>query len=556
MTEAELKAYITRHFPKENESCEWKQFSNLTHSISGRKGDDAISYASAIANVEGGHMVIGVEDKTLDIKGINNFHDYTPENLPHRLMGNCTNLVSEGLKVESYSTSDTHKTVWIIHIPKHSPRKPVFAHKTAWQRKGDALIPITPKRENVILNESIGKVFDWSAVVVENASLQDLEPSALAKARGQFKNKFPLLATEVDAWDDITFLNKAKLTIKGKLTRTAILLLGKPEAEHFINPAEAKISWILKDSKGNERDYQIFTCPFLLAVDGVFSKIRNLKYRYIRDQSLFPEEVDMYEPYIIREALNNCIAHQDYEQGGRINVVEFDDELVFSNLGSFIPGTLEKVIEQDAPEETYRNPFLVTAMFNLIMVDTIGSGIRRMFSFQRQKFFPMPEYDLSKGKVKVTITGKVIDLEYARTLAQNPDLTLEEIMLLDKVQKKKNISDQQAASLKAKKLIEGRKPNFHISANIAETTGQKAEYIKNRAFKDQHYKNLILEFIDRYGACTKEDVDRLILDILPAVLDNDQKKNKVRNILYAMSKREQTIVNQGTNRNPIWKKNV
>ena len=191
-------------------------------------------------------MVIGVEDKTLDIKGINNFHDYTPENLPHRLMGNCANLVSEGLKVESYSTSDTHKTVWIIHIPKHSPRKPVFAHKTAWQRKGDALIPITPERENVILNEPIGKVFDWSAVVVENASLQDLDPSALAKARGQFKNKFPLLATEVDAWDDITFLNKAKLTIKGKLTRTAILLLGKPEAEHFINPAEAKINAIIK----------------------------------------------------------------------------------------------------------------------------------------------------------------------------------------------------------------------------------------------------------------------------------------------------------------------
>ncbi len=556
MKETELKAYLQKHFPRENESCEWKSFSILTHSVSAHKGEDVISYVAAIANMEGGHLVIGVEDETLNIKGIQNFHDYTPENLPARLMGNCPNLNSEGLKVEQHTTVDTQMTVWIIHIPKHNPRKPVYAHKTAWQRKGDVLIPMTAERENAILNEPTGKWFDWSAVVVEGATIEDLEPLAIANARENFKNKFTSLMLEVDSWDDITFLNKAKLTIKGKLTRTAIILLGKPEAEHFINPAEAKIRWILKDSKGNERDYQIFTCPFFLSVDGVFAKIRNLKYRYIRDNSLFPDEVDMYEPFIIREALNNCIAHQDYEKGGRINVIEFEDGLVFSNLGNFIPGSLEKVIEQDAPEETYRNPFLVTAMFNLKMVDTIGSGIRRMFNYQRQRFFPMPEYDLSGGKVKVAITGKVLDLDYARALAKNPDLRIEEIILLDKVQKKKSITDQEAAILKSKKLIEGRKPNYYISAFVAGTTGQKADYIKNRAFKDQHYKNLILDFIDKYDSCTREDIDRLILDILPAVLDNVQKKNKVRNIVYAMSKREKIIVNQGTNRNPIWKRNI
>ena len=60
----------------------------------------------------------------------------------------------------------------------------------------------------------------------------------------------------------LTFLNKAKLTIKGKITRAAIIFLGRAESEHFIGPAEAKIRWLLKDAKGNDKDYHIESCPF------------------------------------------------------------------------------------------------------------------------------------------------------------------------------------------------------------------------------------------------------------------------------------------------------
>ncbi len=106
--------------------------------------------------------------------------------------------------------------------------------------------------------------------------------------------------------------------------------------------------------------------------------------------------------------------------------------------------------------------------------------------------------------------------------------------------------------MKIKGLIEGRKPNFHISARVANVTGEKAKYIRQRGFKDNHYKTLIIEFITKYGKATKKDIDNLIIDILPDVLDNNQKKNKVRNIVYAMSKREKTIINHGTHRSPEW----
>jgi len=34
-------------------------------------------------------------------------------------------------------------------------------------------------------------------------------------------------------------------------------------------------------------------------------------------------------------------------------------------------------------------------MVNLNVIDTIGSGIKKMFTKQKERFFPMPDYDIS-----------------------------------------------------------------------------------------------------------------------------------------------------------------
>ncbi len=123
-------------------------------------------------------------------------------------------------------------------------------------------------------------------------------------------------------------------------------------------------------------------------------------------------------------------------------------------------------------------------MVNLNMIDTIGSGIKRMFSIQRKKFFPLPEYSFANEQVKVEITGKVLDMNYASKLSQMPALMLYDIMLLDKVQKYKPLEDSEIKRLKNNKLIEGRKPNFHISSRVAGKTGQAADYMKMRGIDD------------------------------------------------------------------------
>jgi len=504
--------------------------------------------------MEGGVVIIGVEDANGRILGISDIGDYTAENLPFRLKGNCTNLNVEQMSVDEYITTDTQKIVWIIHVPKHQPRLPVYAHKQGWQRIGDNLVTLTAERKTIILQEPITLIEDWSREICEGATINDLSTAAILRARKNYATKFPHLASDLEDWDDITFLNKAKICIDGQITRTAILLLGLPESVHYLQSAQTQISWILKDRDNIELDYQHFPPPYLLQVEEVFQKVRNLRYRYMKGDSIFPEEVDMYDPYVMREALHNAIAHQDYTMSGRIFLVEFPDRLLFINDGSFIPGSVEAVIEKDAPNTQSRNPFLAQAMVNLGMIDTIGSGIKKMFITQRKRFFPMPDYEIEAHKVTVQVYGKVLDLEYARLLAQIPELSLREIILLDNIQKHKPISTQAATELRGKGYIEGRRPNYLISSNIAKVTGDKASYIKNRGFKDAHYKKMVMEYLDKYQKASRADITKLLFDILPGVLSEKQKDNKIRNILYAMSKREGTIENIGSSRKPIWVK--
>ena len=537
-----------RGLPAETEVFEFKEAKS---GYDFRKLGKYFSALSNEANLKGAPhawLIFGIKDRGRTIVG-SRFRSERKDldSLKGEIAGKITNRVTF---IEIYELLLADGRVLMFQIPAAPKGIPIAFEGHYYGRDGEELSPLNLEEIERIRAQSMTE--DWSAIIVRDAAINDLDPSAIGKARKNYKDKFPGLSGDVDSWDDLTFLNKAKLTIKGKITRAAIILLGRAESEHFIGHAEVKIRWVLKDAKGNDKDYHIESCPLLLAVDKIYSKIRNLKYRYMKDGTLFPDEVDQYEPFIIREAINNCIAHQDYTKGGRINVVEMDDQLVFTNLGSFIPGSVERVVREDAPEEYYRNKFLATAMFNLKMVDTAGGGIRKMFNYQRARFFPMPEYELSKERVKVTIIGKVLDLDFARVLAKKRDLDLDDIIALDKVQKKKVLTDSESKRLKVKRLIEGRKPNYHISFDVAEKTNMQAEYIKTRGLKDDHFKTLILEYLDKYKQASKEDIDKLLLDILPGVLDENQKKNKIRNLIYAMSKKDKTIINRGTNRYPKW----
>ncbi len=548
---ADLTALLDRLRAEPRES-EWLEFKT------NRYEPQAIGeYLSALANSAcllgkpRGYLVFGIEDGTHAVVGTS-FDPQAETGQGNQLLPLWLAL---GLKPKlgfDMHTCQYHGQRVVVFEVHPAFDRPVEFYGKAFVRNGSSKTALVgyPDKERAIWSRRV----DWSAQVCEQATLSDLDPLAIAEARRQFaeKNKTkPDRLAELAAWDDATFLNKAKLTVRGAITHAALLLLGREESTSLLAPAVARISWILKNERNEELDYEHFGPPLLLNVNKVLARIRNLTVRELPDGTLFPVELTQYDPWVIREALHNCIAHQDYGLRGRVQVVETPHALLLTNVGGFLPGRVEAVIDQDAPLEIYRNPYLAEAMVSLNMIDTQGGGIKRMFQAQRRRFFPLPDYDLTRPeRVMVTLRGRILDVRYTRLLMAQGELDLGTIMLLDKVQKGLRIDADEAKRLKAAKLVEGRYPNLLVAGSVAAATGDKARHIRNRGFDNRYYRDLIVDLVREHQPVSREDIDKLLMDKLPEVLSESQKVSKVHNLITALSGK--AIKNVGTRQASQW----
>ena len=554
MTNPELIELIDelRALPKENEWVEFKTGNVTTNDKLGQY-ISGLSNAACIANQAFAYLVFGINDETHQAVGTNfNFKNRKEGNEELELW--IRRFLSPSIKFDHFVCDYGTNHLEIFRIPA-ATGEPTNFKNYPYIRFDSSLTDL--KKYPHFLRAIYNSQTDWSAQIVEKATIDNLDAKAIQLAREKYKEKNTNASfyDEIDNWSNKIFLDKLKITIDGKITNTAIILLGKPESAHFISPAVAQITWKLDTE---EKAYEHFGMPLFSEINAILSKIRNVKYKFFPDNQLVATEVMKYDSEVILEALNNCIAHQDYSRHSRILLTEQINKLIFSSEGSFFEGTAEDYTAGDKTPKKYRNKWLAEAMVNLNMIDSLGYGIHKMYKSQRKRYFPLPDYTKStRDNVVLEIYGHTIDENYSKLLIEKKDdLSLTEVILLDKVQKNLAINDDAAKLLKNKKLIEGRKPNYYISASIAELTGQKAGYIRNRGFKDDHYKKLILEYLDKYGSASKDDIDKLILDILPEVLDKKQKENKVRNLLYTMHKKDKSIINKGTARKSSWKKFV
>ena len=539
MTELELQQYLLREYPQENARCEWKEFKNLKNSFCGDEKNDVISYVSAIANMDGGDLVIGVHDKTLEIVGTDTYN-YDKQKAILRLTERCVNLSTEDLYIDEFITDDTNRKVWVIHIPKHLHKRPVIAHNKAWQRIEDSLVEMTTERMSTILDEPIFSETDWSAQIVSDATIDDLDEVAIAKARMMFKKVHSRIPeAEVNAWTVETFLSKCGIMKNGGITRAAIILLGKYESAFKLRPAVVQVTWTRRDEKQDVVDYEHFTVPFILTVDEILSKIENLTMREMPGGTLFPDTMKQYDDYTIREALHNCIAHQDYTMQQRINFVENPTYLYYSNAGSFIPGTLENALTNEEPQAYFRNECLCRAMVDFNMIDTVSRGIKKMFNEQWRRHFPMPDYeiDAKNRKVSVRIYGNEINKQYTNLLKTNDSLTLWDCISLDAVQKGRTIHEDVAQNLLNRGLIEGEAPNYTISLGIAKATNQLQGYTKQKGLDKEKMKQMILQYLKNAGTdgAKRDSIYEYIKDVMPQVKTHEQQLRLLGDILSALS---------------------
>ncbi len=521
-------------YGKENQFIEFK--SNYQDAYRLGKYISALSNGATLNNEEYAYLYFGVDDNTLEVKG-------TSFDASSTMVSNKENAKSKqplelflrqyvtpkiNFSIQEFKANNGSRVV-MFEIPA-AKGEPTNFMNNPYIRVDSSVTELRPYVDwmRQIYNSSV----DWSREIIEDATIDDLDPDAIRVARIGYKERNPDLAEEVDNWKDSTFLDRAKITLGGRITRTAMLLLGKSESSHKLDH-NAQIVWKLHTS--NEAAGEIFTIPFILATTALRGKIRNYQFKIYPDNVLIPAEVWKYDNRNILEGLHNCIAHQDYFRNERIIVTEKDNVLTFENGGSFYEGDYEDYIEGEVTPKKYRNPFLANAMVNIKMIDTRGLGIHWMFQRQRKSYLPMPEYDKSlSNSVKLTIQGYVIDIAYSLMLMNATSLDLTTVYLLDRVQKHQPISDEAVLLLRKMKLIEGRKPNYHISRQIAKITHSEAQYTKMKGLDDNYYKSLIISALQQHGPQKIGFFKELLFDKLPDLLTDVQKTSRVKNLLAAL----------------------
>lgn len=532
----------------ENECVEFKRAENDFDIDKLGKYFSAISNEATLKNKQYGWIVFGIDDKTHEFTNTRYRYDNNFNTVKKQIADNTTDNVTF---IEIYNLEIDNKRIIMFQVPAASGT-PVNWKGFAYGRNGESISSLAP---NKIEQIKATANYDWSRQIIETATIGNLDTDAIQLARKQFKikHKGKPIAEEIDNLSDIDFLNKAKVTLDGKITFAAMLLLGKNDDDYLMNGYTPRMTWKLYDEI-NVIDYEHFGIPFLVNVEKLKGKIRNLRYRYmINENTLFPNEVDQYDNYILRELINNCIVHQDYRLKGIINVMEFKDKLIITNEGNFIPQKIENVLKDGYSSPYYRNQFLANAMVNLNMIDTVGSGIRRVYNIQKEKFFPMPDYDLSEdNRVKVTLYGKIIDENYSKILFEKTNLDIDKVMLLDRVQKSHSITKEQSDYLRKDNLIEGRYPNIYISSDIAKITDEKEKYIYNTGLENEFYKSLIVKYINEYGQASRKEIINLLKDKLPSSLNEKNKVSRTRYLLDTL-KKEGKIYNDGKSGLSCWK---
>lgn len=532
----------------ENEVAEFKQADKNYDTDKIGAYFSALSNEANLRGADRAWLVFGVNNKTRTVVGTD--YRLEPERL-HSLKQQIADATEPSITLrEIHVLAHPQGRVVLFEIPAAPRGIPIAWKGHYYARAGESRAPLGLDKLDEIRQQTLQQ--DWTAQVIQGANITNLDDVAVRKARESFAQKYAnrFATDEVMNWPLSTFLDRARLTQNGQITRTALLLLGKAESAHFLLPHPAQLTWKLE---GQERAYEHFGPPFLLSTTQLYQRIRNIQLRILPHDELIPIEVSKYNQKIVLEALHNCIAHQDYARSGRVIVTEQPDRLIFENEGGFFEGQPDEYIQGDKTPRRYRNPFLTQAMAELNMIDTMGYGIHLIYRGQAQRYFPLPDYDLSQSNaVKMTLYGGVVDPSYSRLLIQKTDLSLVDVLALDRVQKKLPIPDEAASRLRKAGLIEGRKPNLHVSAVIADATASKADYIRTRAQDDEFYAKLISDYLERFGKADRDEINTLLIDKLSDALNKEQKIKKIGNLLTKL-RRSGRISNTGSRSQPVWR---
>ncbi len=413
----------------------------------------------AFSNGMGGKIIIGVDDKTHQVIGVD---EETRNRLYEEFPNSVYDATSPSLLVEIYEQHFNELGVLIIEVP-HSIKKPVFIKsdgipKGVYLRAGSSTRHASQEYIEELMRENKRVNFDEEMIQEESNILSaeliktifgSIGPERLVSEKVlvpslvRFKQYGPTVAgVLIFCENPHRYVPEALVQcsrfrgVEGRDIMQSEEIVGNLEKQ-LENSYQLIKSWIM-------RDYRLIGTK-------------------LKGSTLIPEVA-------LREAIVNALLHRKYWIPGSVKIALYDNRLEIFNPGNF-PGMID--LNNLGDGTTYlRNPTLVRLARRFGIIEKLGTGIRLIFESCQKSGLKKPDFLEGPDSVKVIFYFLPAEKEF-----ENEEDKLMALFLMREIVKIKDVSSylkvsRNTATRKLTKLIEKGKI-------IREGKGPSCQYRRN-----------------------------------------------------------------------------
>ena len=488
----------------------------------------ALEYAACFANGDGGVVIFGVSDKIIGrSKAI---HGVSGHNLDTWRRG-----IFDGTRphlevdVEELKVPEGTGCLLIVRVPKgYFP--PYGTSQGLFKRRiGKNCMPIDPG-EFVSIRVSSGAL-DWSGQTASGISMEDLDPLEIARARSFLRSRNP--ESPLLSLSDTAFLQGIEAVRNGAVTNTGLLLFGKPEIISEKIP-QSQVHYVHQISETQVARNDLWRMSLLQIIEkleGIFSSPLNPEEEI--PVGLFRLRIPAFPLEVVREAVLNAVTHRDYSQPGEVLVRHSTHELAVTSPGGFIGGiTLRNILRH---EPVARNRTLANAFLKLRLVESAGTGRRKIFISMLQYGKRIPRYEADESHVTLRVFNGAFDHAMARLIANwqahGKDIGLDGLMILTYLKSHRYIRTSDAEALlqvdrdealeildqmsdPKRGILERRghthEATFYLTKSVARDLIGNVGYTTAKGIDRVRYPELVRGYVEDHGSISNKECRQLL----------------------------------------------
>lgn len=363
----------------------------------------------SFSNTKGGRIIIGVEDKTGDIIGVDTKMDIE-EYVMNVAAQNCEPIISPMIELHSFKD----KLVVIIDVPAGVLKPYHLKNKTVQEstyiRIGSTNRSADKNHIQQLLREAVNESFDRS--LAPNTTANDLDLSKVEKYQELKHARLGTPKENISA----SFLKKIGIkndaAVSSPVTVGGLLLFGRsPQGIHNLSRAYIKIGRFNGKDVGDIIDHDVLEGTLDEQIENAVQFVRKHMFVSGKISGLKRDDRPTYPLAAIREVVTNAVIHRDYSRASSeaIMLRIFDDRIEAESPGLLPIGVR---VENLGQAQNTRNPLVARSMFDMNYFDEWGQGINRIIRSCHENDNPAPRFEEKDSTFMVTIFARRKELRY------------------------------------------------------------------------------------------------------------------------------------------------